>query len=192
MIELKRKQVWDPLVRIFHWLLVACFAIAYLGEGERLALHLLVGSVVLGLVLFRLAWGVIGTRYARFTEFAHPPRQVIRHLHDLVRRKPGEHIGHTPAGGMMIFVLLAGLLGLGLSGAILYGLESSAPFYASLLSGLDIETILFIEGLHAWLANILVLLVLLHVGGVLVESLLQRQNLIRAMVTGYKTYREEN
>ena len=184
-------MVWDPLVRLFHWLLASCFAVAYLVEDERLGLHLLSGSALLGLVLFRLIWGVIGTRYARFADFSCSPRQVVGHLRQLVSLRAGRHLGHTPAGSAMILVLLAGLLLLGISGAMLYGLENSAPIYAGLLVGMEQKRALLLEQLHAWTADILVILVLLHVTGVLVESVLQRENLIRSMITGYKTDTEE-
>lgn len=191
MERTSRILVWDPLVRLFHWLLASCFAIAYFVEDERLGLHLLSGSALLGLVIFRLIWGIIGTRYARFTDFTCSARQLLSHLRELSARRAERHLGHTPAGSAMIFVLLAGLLSLGVSGAMLYGLESSAPFYAGLLAGLDQKTILLLEQFHGWLADALVVLVLLHVSGVLVESALQKENLIRSMITGYKTDTEE-
>jgi len=184
--------VWDPLLRIFHWLLLLGFAVAYLVEDERLNLHLLAGSVVLGLILFRLVWGVIGVAHARFADFSVAPAQLIGHLKDLIRLHPAQHRGHTPIGGMMIFVLLAGLLLLTLSGVLLYGLENSAVPFAGFAAALSAESMIFLEQMHGWIADALVLLALIHVAGVVVESMLQKQNLIRAMVTGYKTVKKEN
>jgi len=185
-------QIWDPLVRISHWLLVGCFAIAYLLEDERLNLHVLAGSTVLGLVIFRMVWGVIGTKHSRFAALLCSPRQIIRHLYNLIRLRPVDHTAHTPIGGMMIFVLLGGLLMLTLNGVMLYGLENSAIPFAWFMAKLSPDTVIFFEQMHGWIADVLALLALIHVGGVVVESVLQKQNLILAMVTGYKTVRKES
>lgn len=185
-------MVWDPLLRIFHWLLVACFLIAYLLEDQMLHLHLLAGSVVLGLLIFRLIWGVAGTKHARFSDFICSFRQLFAHLYALLHMRSSRHLGHTPTGGIMIFFLLAGLLMLTFSGVLLYSLESSSLPFSSLMAAADLDTILFIEALHAWVADILALSVLLHIAGVLVESILQKQNLIGAMVSGYKTVEKED
>lgn len=191
MNNIKRIQVWDLLVRIFHWLLAGSFITAYLLEDEMLNLHLLAGSIVLGLIIFRLVWGVMGTKHSRFADFACSIRQLIQHLHDLVRLRATRHVGHTPVGGLMIFVLLAGLLMLSLSGVMLYSLENSSVPFASLMTGATTDTILLIENLHELIADTLALFVLFHVAGVLVESVLQKENLIRAMFTGYKTDKKE-
>ncbi len=186
MKKLKQFLVWDPLVRIFHWLLAACFLTAYILEDKMLNLHLLAGSIVLGLLIFRLIWGMVGTEHSRFSDFACSFRQVIEHLRSLARLHPSHHMGHTPTGGIMIFFLLTGLLVLTVSGVLLYSLEnSSAPFFG-LMAGVDFDTILMIENLHGLVADMLALSVLFHIAGVLVESLLQKQNLTRAMITGYK------
>jgi len=192
MKNTKRIRVWDPLVRIFHWLLAACFLIAYILEDKMLNLHVLAGSIVLGLVIFRLIWGVIGTEHSRFADFACSFRQIMQHLRDLVRLRPAHHTGHTPVGSVMIFLLLAGLLMLTLSGIMLYGLENTSLPFAGLMAGVDPDTALLIENVHGLIADMLALFVVFHIAGVLVESVLQKQNLIRAMITGYKTDSKEN
>lgn len=179
-------RVWDPLVRLFHWLLAACFLIAYVVEDDRLNLHVLMGSIVFGLIIFRLIWGVMGTQHSRFAEFVCSLNQIMEHLHDLVRLRPGQHTGHTPMGGVMIVLLLLGLLILTLSGIMLYALEGALLPFAGLMSGLNLDTTMLIEHMHGWAADLLALFVLFHIAGVLFESLLQKQNLIRAMITGYK------
>jgi len=189
MKKLKRKLVWDPLVRIFHWLLVVCFLVAYILEDEMLNLHLLAGSIVLGLLIFRLIWGVVGTQYSLFSEFPCSFRDVIQHLRGLIHLHPSHHTGHTPTGGVMIFLLLAGLLMLTASGVLLYSIENSAVPFSRLMAEVDLDTILLIEKLHGLIADLLAFSVLFHIAGVLVESVLQKQNLIRAMVTGYKKRR---
>lgn len=188
----QRIRVWDPLVRIFHWSLAACFLIAYVLEDDRLNLHLLAGSIVFGLTIFRLIWGVMGTEHSRFADFICSFKQIIQHLRDLVLLRPAHHMGHTPVGGVMIFLLLLGLLLLTLSGVMLYALENNALPFAGLMAGVDLDTIILIENLHGLIADMLALFVLFHVAGVLLESILQKQNLIRAMITGYKTGRTEN
>ena len=192
MKRLNQLMVWDPLLRIFHWLLVVCFLIAYIFEDKMFNLHLLVGSIIFGLLIFRLIWGVIGTKYARFSGFICSIKALIQHLRGLVRLDASPHIGHTPAGGIMIIFLLAGLLMLTASGLMLYGLENSALFGTSFMAEVEIDTILLIEKMHGWGADTLALAAVLHVAGVLLESILQKQNLICAMITGYKTVEKED
>ncbi len=188
MNDTKQQQirVWDPLVRLFHWLLAACFLVAYVLEDDMLKLHVLAGSIVFGLIIFRLIWGVMGTQYSRFADFICSFKQIIQHLRDLVRMRPAQHTGHTPVGGVMIVLLLFGLLILTLSGVMLYALEGASVPFAGLLSGVDLDTTILIESIHGWLADVLMLFVLFHIAGVFFESFLQKQNLIRAMITGYK------
>jgi len=181
-------QVWDPLVRIFHWLLVACFLIAYIMEDEMLNLHVLMGSIVLGLIVFRLIWGVVGTEHARFSDFTYSFREIAGHLLSLMCLRSARHTGHTPAGSVMIFFLLVGLLLLTMSGLLLYSLENSI----AVLSGITLESLLLIETMHGLMADVLMFAVIFHVAGVLVETVLQRQNLMLAMITGYKKGGEEN
>lgn len=191
MNEKNKILVWDPLVRIFHWLLAICFITAYLVEDERLHLHLLTGSIVFGLIIFRLVWGVIGLDYSRFTDFACSISDIRKHLHALIRLRATDHLGHTPMGVVMIMVLLIGLLLLTLSGAVLYGVENSSLAFSPLVAGLAPDVVITIENLHGLVADGLVLMVLLHIGGVVVESLIQKQNLIWAMFTGYKKVKQE-
>jgi len=190
-IKQQRIQVWDPLVRLFHWLLVISFLIAYVLEDDRLNLHVLAGSIVFGLIVFRLIWGFMGTEYSRFADFICSFKQIIQHLRDLVRLRPAHHSGHTPIGSVMILLLLFCLLLLTLSGIMLYAHEGAHFPLAGFMAATELDTTLFIENLHGWIADMLMLFVLFHIAGVLLESLLQKQNLIWAMFTGYKTIRKE-
>lgn len=111
-------MVWDMPVRVFHWLLVICFAGAWLtSESERLAMiHYAFGYTACLLVLIRLVWGVIGTRYARFTQFLKSPRAVIEHFMAMLRGHPHHDVGHNPAGGLVMFALMLLILLIGLTG----------------------------------------------------------------------------
>jgi cytochrome b len=95
-------QVWDPLVRIFHWSLVVFFGIAFLSGDEDSSLHIYAGYTVVGLVLFRILWGFIGTENARFKDFIYGPFKVVQYVKSLVRGSPQHYVGHNPAGGYMV------------------------------------------------------------------------------------------
>lgn len=181
-------KVWDPLVRVFHWLLVVGFFTAYFteGEGETLTLHTWAGYVVAGLILVRLVWGFIGTRHARFGDFVTRPAVVKDYLLSVLRMHPRRYLGHNPAGGLMIIALLISLLVTVSSGMGLYAVEEQAGPLAGWLGGLGESWEEVFEGLHEFFANFTLFLVVVHVAGVLVESLLHSENLVRAMVTGRK------
>lgn len=169
----QRILVWDVPTRVFHWLLAGSFAGAYLtSESERLRdVHVALGYTMLALIAFRLVWGVIGTRHARFTDFLRGPAAVLGYLGSLLTLRPQHYVGHNPVGGWAIF----GLLGLGLlSGATGY------LTYAEVGGE-------WLEELHEGVANAMLALVVVHVLGVVVSGWLHRENLVRAMVSGYKT-----
>jgi cytochrome b len=163
--------IWDVPTRLFHWLLVAAFAGAFVtADSERHRdLHILFGSTLVGLIAFRLVWGALGTRYARFGSFAFGPRAVLRDLRSIATLNPVRHVGHTPAGSVAIWLMLG--LGL-LVGASGYGAYDAGP------DGL--------EDAHAALAWTLLAVVVGHVLGVALSSVLHRENLVGAMITGRK------
>lgn len=167
-----RILVWDWPVRIFHWSLAASFAGAWLtAESERLALwHMSFGFTVMGLVLFRLLWGVAGTRYARFSSFVTGPGRVLRYLRSLVSGRPEHSVGHNPAGGVAVLLLL----GLGLATA------ATGALYWQEIGGEAFEEV------HEALATAMLAVVGVHVAGVLLSSLLHHENLVGAMLTGFK------
>jgi len=163
--------VWDLPTRAFHWLLVFSFAAAYItSEDDWMVLHAVFGYTVLGLVAFRLLWGFAGTRYARFASFAYRPARALTYLGSLVARQPEHHVGHNPAGSWAIYLLLA--LG-ALTGALGW-LSLEGPGWK------------WIEELHQITGNVMLALVGLHIAGVVVGSLVHRENLARSMVDGYK------
>ena len=164
--------VWDLPTRLFHWALVVCVVTAWVTGGSGSRLHEAVGYCVAGLVVYRLIWGVIGTRYAQFRDFVHSPFVIVRYLRDVASFSSVRHIGHNPAGGAMIIALIADLVALSVTGAMM---QSDAFF------GLA-----WVEEAHTIAANALLLLIPLHLVGVLVSSLLHKENLVTAMITGRK------
>ncbi len=178
-------KVWDSLIRIFHWSLVAAFAIAYLTDDEWLDIHNLAGYMVLALIGFRLIWGFIGPRYARFSNFVSSPSATMAYLCDLLRLRNERYIGHNPAGGWMIVMLLVSLLITSLTGLVVYAAEEQAGPLAGLVYGLPWDDDIA-EELHEVFANITLMLVVIHVAGVVFESFIHKENLVRAMVTGNK------
>jgi cytochrome b len=199
-------KVWDPLVRLFHWSLVAAFAIAWLSGDEESRLHELAGYAVIGLVLVRIVWGFVGTRYARFSDFVYHPSTVLDYAREMLVGKPKHYLGHNPLGGMMILALLVSLLAAGATGLALQGAEQGTGPFASLSSGATVTMPGIIatavadddndegdegseeiwEELHEFFANLTLLLVALHIAGVIIGSLVHRENLVRAMFTGRK------
>lgn len=170
---MQRILVWDVPTRVFHWLLVVSFAGAFLtaeSEGYR-DIHIVLGYTLLGLIAFRLVWGFAGTRYARFRSFLFKPGEIAEYLTSLSRGNAVHYVGHNPAGSVAIFALLAFSLLSGLSGVML-------------LQDAGGEVL---EELHELVSYAMLAIVLLHVGGVIASSVMQRENLAKAMVSGYKS-----
>jgi cytochrome b len=167
---MKNVLVWDLPVRIFHWLLAASFAGAWLtAEHERWRLlHVTLGCTVLALAVLRLAWGFVGTRHARFGDFVRGPRAALRYLGGLARGKPQNYLGHNPAGGLAIVALLALAVTAAAAGLATYTLGDAW------------------EDVHEALANLMLGLVGLHVAAVVVSGWLHRENLVAAMFSGRK------
>jgi len=170
--ERRPALVWDLPTRVFHWLLAASFAIAWLSaESERWQLlHITAGYTVAGLVAFRLVWGVIGTRHARFAGFVRGPRAVFAYLRSLARGRPEHHAGHNPAGAVAIVGLLA------------LAALTTATGWANLneLGGH------WVGEVHEAFASTMLGLVVAHVAAVIVSSRLHRENLVASMVHGRK------
>ena len=169
--------VWDAPVRVFHWLMVASFAGAWLtAESERWRLlHVTLGYTMAGLVAFRIVWGLVGTRHARFSNFVRGPAAAARHLRSMLRGRPEHHAGHNPAASLAIL----GLLGL----AVAVTATGWAGF--NQLGGE------WLKEAHEAAASAMLAVVGVHIGGVLLGSWLERQNLALAMVTGRKTGRPD-
>jgi len=170
--------VWDAPVRVFHWLLVLCFAGAFVtAESERLRLlHVTLGYTAGGLVVFRLLWGLVGTRHARFAAFVRGPRAVVRYLASLPRARPEHHVGHNPAGALAIVAMLVAVTTIVASGLAVYNDLGGQVF----------------EELHEGAANLMLAIVGLHVAAVWWTGRRHRENLVGSMITGRKPGRPED
>ncbi|MEQ1594163.1 MAG: cytochrome b/b6 domain-containing protein [Casimicrobium sp.] len=164
--------VWDVPVRVFHWLLVLCFAGAWLtAESERWRqIHVTLGYTMAGLIAFRLIWGVVGTPFARFKNFLRGSSAVWAYVKSLPNGKPQHYIGHNPAGALAIVGLL-----------VLIALVAASGWAAMNDIGGN-----WVEEAHEVSSNALLMLVIVHVVGVIVSSVVHRENLIRSMLTGRK------
>jgi cytochrome b len=179
-------KVWDQVVRIFHWTLVIGFSIAYVTEEDLLAIHTWVGYTVLGLLVIRIIWGFIGTKHARFSDFVFRPKTIIQFLRDTMVFKAKRYLGHNPAGGAMVILLMLSLLFTCITGLVVYAAEEQAGPLASLFSSTHSVWGDVAEEAHEFFANFTLLLVLFHVLGVIAESLIHKENLVSAMITGFK------
>ena len=183
-------RIWDPFVRVFHWVLVGAFVVAYISEDHYLDIHTTAGYTVLTLVALRVVWGFIGSRHARFSDFVRPPGEALSYVKDTFLGRARRYLGHNPAGGLMIVAMLISLLATTVSGVALLGVEESAGPLATLMAGASHGFEEGLEEVHEFFANFTFALVLGHVLGVLVESLFHRENLVRAMFTGNKPLRD--
>ncbi|MCB1463916.1 MAG: cytochrome b/b6 domain-containing protein [Nitratireductor sp.] len=165
-------MVWDPLVRLFHWSLVIAFVTAWVTGEEFKSLHQNAGYAIVGLLVVRVLWGLVGSRHARFADFVYRPAAVAGYLTDTMFLRAKRYIGHNPAGGAMVIALMAMLS-------------------ATTASGIMMTTdawwgVRWVEEAHEVAANLTVVLVGLHLAGVFVASVEHRENLVRSMITGRK------
>lgn len=182
---MSRVRIWDLPTRLFHWLFAAACVTAWVSGGDPryTDLHLFSGYVALGLLGFRLLWGVVGGRYARFSQFVRGSKAIILHIRSLLNAGREHEPGHNPAGALAIVTMLGLVLALGVTGLVVLGGEEG---FGPLAGMFTIAQGVALHEWHKWLAWVLLLLVVIHLVGVALESVLQRQNLPRSMVTGLK------
>jgi len=202
--------VWDPIVRVGHWLLAVLFFAAFFTEDDLLTVHVWAGYGVGAYLIVRVIWGLIGTRHAQFADFAYGPAAAARYLFDLVRFRAKRHIGHSPAAAAMVYALLVSLTATTISGVALLAVEENAGPLAPWLgereavqqyaAGVfatqarasegederdgDAEELL--EEVHELFSDFSLALIILHIAGVALASAVHRENLVRAMITGRK------
>ncbi len=165
-------RVWDPLVRIFHWSLVVGIAAAWITSEGLDQAHELIGYGVAILITIRSIWGFAGTKYARFSQFVKGPRATLEYLGQMVRGKAPRYLGHNPAGAAMIVMLLTTIT-----------ITLVTGWMMSLDAFWGVE---WVEELHEIVANTVLILVAFHVAGVIHASVVHRESLVKAMITGVK------
>lgn len=175
--------VWDLFVRIFHWSLVIGFTVAYLTEEDLLTVHVWAGYAVGVLVAARIVWGFVGSPHARFSDFLYSPATALRYVRDLLLFRAERHLGHSPGGGYMVVLLLLFVAATVITGLVVYGGDQQAGPLAGMFTEQTGEEM---EEVHEVLANITLALVIAHIAAVVLASFAHRENLIGAMVTGYK------
>lgn len=165
-------KVWDPLVRLFHWSLVGLFALAYFTGDEWKDAHIVVGYAIGGLVVFRVLWGLVGPRNARFASFVRGPATTLGYLRSALAFRAPRYLGHNPAGAAMIVALLVAIATIATTGYMM----TTDTFW-----GVE-----WVEDVHVTTVYVALGLIALHVGGVVLASIEHRENLVSAMLTGMK------
>ena len=177
-------RVWDAPTRLFHWVIVLLIALSYVSiKQDWTQLHFISGYTILTLLVFRLAWGVVGSETSRFSQFVRNPIEGLRHLAQFPRREPDAEIGHNAAGGWMVLLMLAAI-----AAQVTTGLFSNAD---GLLDGplahhLSRTASDWVTGIHANLFYVLLGLIGLHILAILAYAAVKRHDLVRPMVTGRK------
>lgn len=172
--SVKSIYVWDRFVRVFHWSLVSCVLLDYFVIDDGEIVHQWLGYAACVLVSARIAWGFVGSKYARFSDFFPTPTRIIKHLRHMVYGEQDKHIGHNPLGALMMFALMALVLVLGVTG---------------FMQGLDAywgEE--WLMDLHGTLADILIALAAIHALAAIAMSHFEHINLVKAMITGVKVF----
>ena len=172
MSPVASKRVWDPLVRVFHWSLVACVLLNLFVVDDGEDLHQWLGYAAAALVGVRVVWGFIGPRHARFADFFPTPHRVASHVRALLGGEPEHHWGHNPLGALMVLGLLAMVLSLGLTG----WMQTLDAFWGAE----------WLQDLHEGLGEWLLPMVGLHAAAAIVMGRIERTRLVKAMVTGVK------
>lgn len=165
-------KVWDRPVRLLHWSLAGSVAFCWLTADESRNLHEVAGYLAAALIGARLVIGMVGTRYARFSQFIRSPQQTLLYAGDLMRHKELRYLGHNPLGAAMVVLLLSMVGGIGLTG----WMQTTDTYWG----------VQWVEETHEALAQLLLVAISLHVAGVIHASLRHHENLVLAMITGQK------
>ena len=185
--SLERVRLWDPAIRLFHWALVICVIAAWgLGEfgPDVMTLHFYFGYAVVALLAFRLIWGLIGPKTARFAHFIYGPKATFGYAASMFERKPSYWRGHNPMGALAAFALLGLLIAQVASG--LMGDPDDFINVGPLAQYVSSDTASLAIDLHETLAPLLLLLVVLHVATIAFYKIWKREDLIKPMITGWK------
>lgn len=166
------RPVWDRFVRVFHWSLASCVLVNYFVLSDGKTLHQWIGYLAAALVMARIVWGFVGSRYARFSDFFPTPARLLHHLRQLKAGNPERHWGHNPVGALMILALISLVLGLGVTG----WMQTLDAYWGEE----------WLQEIHEVLGNALIGLATLHALAAIVMGRLERTRLVRAMFTGIK------
>ena len=184
-------RVWDIPTRVFHWLLAALVLFSFITGnigGTAMRYHEWSGFTILVLLVFRLVWGFVGGAQARFAAFVSGPAGVARYAASLLRGDPPAHIGHNPLGGWSILALLASLL-----------IQASTGLFANddiltegpLFGWVSKQTSDRLTGIHHLNQKVLLVLIVIHICAVFFYLIARRENLIKPMITGTKTWHQQ-
>lgn len=203
-------KVWDIFVRVFHWVLGGAILGMYLTSEASKGAHIRLGYFVIILVLARIVWGFVGPKHARFKDFLYGPVEILNYLKSLITGRPNHYVGHNPAGGLMVVVMLIALLVITFTG--LKAQATSAPdamantriaipgfAYADdddhgghegrkhhSESSQNEKKGGFWKEIHEFMTSFMLFLIGIHIAGVLVSSWLHKENLTLSMITGKK------
>jgi len=195
-------KVWDIVVRVFHWSLALFVTISFFTGEVLQTVHAYSGYIIICLLIIRIVWGFVGTKYARFSNFIYPPKTIINYFKNLTDETAKNYLGHNPVGGAMIIIMIVFLSMTAWTGLKAYAVEGKGPL-ASIETSIITQAQAdnhehhdrhdkhekkdeFWEDVHEIVANFMMLIVLLHIGGVLISNEILKEDLIRPMFTGYK------
>jgi cytochrome b len=186
-------RVWDPLIRVSHWLLAIAVLVDWFTDEPRW-MHVWLGYLAATLVILRVLWGFAGSGHARFSDFVCGPRQVWSHLTGLIRFSSRRYVGHSPAGGAMIIALLIMVAATAGTGMVNLAQDEGAGPLSGFISKVERPARipdqkrppLLSKQVHETVANITLVLVILHVCGVALASFAHKENLAASMITGRK------
>lgn len=186
----KKIRIWDFPVRLFHWSLVLMFCISWITAkmgGNAMEYHMWSGYMILGLVLFRVLWGLLGSETARFSHFIHGPASVLSYVRTLLKPAYKPSMGHTPPGGWSVISLLLVLATQAISGLFSNDdIANEGPLYHLVRK----STSNFLSVVHQYSFNVLLGLVALHLAAIIFYHVKLRDNLIKPMITGFKVVAE--
>ncbi|WP_100641818.1 cytochrome b/b6 domain-containing protein [Alteromonas facilis] len=188
---MKRQTIWDIPTRIFHWLLVASFAFQWVSAellDDAILWHARIGYALLGLIMFRIVWGFIGTRFARFSSLSLSPKETLTYSKQLLNKSSKEYAGHNPVGSWAVVMILVLMALQAISGLFVSDDVFTEGPYRSAVSSSVLNVMEFI---HFNLFNLLLAIVVLHVVAVLFYQFYKGQALINAMITGKKWLKED-
>ena len=179
-------KVWSIFIRLFHWALVVLFVMEFIIEDDLIKLHTTIGYVIISLLVLRILYGFVGDRYARFSDFIYAPGTVLNYTKSVFTFSARRYIGHNPAGGIMIILMIIVLISTVVTGVLTLPYADQPREYFPIIGLLPYWVFSSAEDFHEVLADISLFLVVIHLTGVLVESVLHEENLIGSMLSGRK------